>query len=376
MHARGARLRFPSRSFPLAALVFAALIPGCAAERGPRTARVPVTVAVAEERTMPYALVATGTVEPLQTAAVGSQVGGVVTRVAFREGDTVERGQLLIQVDPRPFQAALDQARAALARSRAQAHTARLDAERSRSLYEQKLLSEAEWDQKRNAAETGDANMLADSANMRTARLNLEYASIRAPISGRTGQVLVNPGDYVRAATSEPLVTINQVRPVRVSFTVPVSAVPLVQRHRGGHPRVIVRPSRGDSVTYQGALTFVDNAVDPASGTLRLKGEFANADGRLVPGQFVDVRLVLFDQLRATVIPAPAVTNGQQGAFVYVLNADSTVATRAVTVDRTVDELAIVKDGLKPGETVITDGQLRLSPGARVLVRSGLGEGL
>ena len=358
----------------LLVMVFGSL--GCAADRGPRVTRVPVTVATAEERAMPYALFSTGTVEPMQTAAVGSQVGGVVTRVAFREGDPVARGQLLVQIDPRPFQAALDQARAALARSRAQSRTARMETERARALYEQKLLSESEWDQKRNASETWAATLQADSATVRTARLNLEYASIRAPISGRTGRLLVNEGDYVRAATSEPLVTINQTRPVRVSFTVPVSALPMVQRHRHQNPRVIVRPSRTDSITYLGALTFVDNAVDPASGTLLLKGEFANQDERLVPGQFVDVRLVLFEQPLATVVPAPAVTNGQQGAFVYVLNADSTVAARSVTVDRTVDEMTIVTAGLKPGETVITDGQLRLSPGARVLVRSAVGGGL
>lgn len=157
---------------------------------------------------------------------------------------------------------------------------------------------------------------------------------------------------------------------MRVRFTVPVSAVSLIQRYRNAGPRVIVRPAAGDSVALEGPLVFVDNAVDPASGTLTLKGEFRNANGRLVPGEFVDVRLVLYVEPGVTVVPALAVTNGQQGAYVYVMNPDSTVSTRPVTVSRTVDELAVLSAGLKAGETVITDGQLRLAPGARVQVRN------
>jgi multidrug efflux system membrane fusion protein len=168
-------------------------------------------------------------------------------------------------------------------------------------------------------------------------------------------------------------VTINQQQPVRVRFTVPVSEIPLVQRYRAAGARVIVTTPAPNSESREGPLSFVDNAVDPASGTLMLKGELANRDGLLVPGQFVDVRLVLYVEPRATVVPAPAVTTGQSGTFVYVLNADSTVTARPVTVSRTVDELAVLADGITPGETVITDGQFRLSPGARVLVRAAAG---
>jgi multidrug efflux system membrane fusion protein len=180
---------------------------------------------------------------------------------------------------------------------------------------------------------------------------------------------MVHEGDYIRAATSEPLVTINQIHPVRVRFTVPETDVPMVQQYRNRSPRVIVTPSSVDSVDLTGALVFVDNAVDPTSGTLMLKGEFKNLDERLVPGQFVKVRLVLYEDPNATVVPAPAVTAGQEGSFVYVLNPDSTVTPRPVDVARTVDELAIVQRGLQPGEVVVTDGQLRLSPGAKVLIR-------
>jgi membrane fusion protein, multidrug efflux system len=346
---------------------------GCASKSQNRSARVPVTVATAVERSMPFALVSTGAVEPIVSADVGSQVGGVVTRVAFKEGEDVQAGQLLYQLDPRPFRAALEQAKGVLAKDRAQAESARLDAERTQKLLEQNMAAQADWDQKRAAADSWLAAVQADSAALVSAALNLEYASIRAPIQGRTGRHLVNVGDLVKAGTSDPLVTINQLRPMRVRFTVPQTAVPLVLRYRDANPRVLVRSAGGDSVDLDGSLVFVDNAVDPASGTLLLKGEFPNRDGKLVPGQFVDVRLELYVQLKATVVPAAAVTTGQQGAYVYVLNPDSTVATRTVTVERTVDELAIVGNGLHAGEVVVTDGQLRLAPGSKVMVRAGSG---
>ena len=360
----------------LAALALLALT-GCGGGRDhARAGRVPVTVATVATRTMPFELVSSGTIEPLQTAAVGSQVGGVVQRVSFREGDDVAAGQLLFQLDPRPFRATLDQAQAALARDRAQWEIARLEADRAQKLFEQNMLSEAEYQQKKSAADAVAATLKADSAAVASARLNLDYSSIRAPIAGRTGRLMVHEGDYVKPATSDPLVTINQIHPVRVRFTVPDDAVALVQRYRSGRPRVRVRFSEADSAATEGALVFVDNAVDPESGTLLLKGEFANHDGRLVPGQFVDVRLVLYEQAHATVVPSPAVTVGQQGAYVFVLNPDSTIAIRPVSIERTVDEMSVVTEGLKPGETVVTDGQLRLSPGAKVAVRREPGAAL
>ena len=346
---------------------------GCREKRAPWSARVAVSLATAMERDMPFALDATGSVEALQTAAVGSQVGGVVTRVAFREGDNVQAGQLLVQLDPRPFQEAWDQAMAALARDRAQAETARNDAQRAKVLYEQNILAQSEWDQTRGTAEALAATVRADSAAANTARLNLEYAAIRAPISGRTGRLMVHVGNYVKPSTSDPLVTIIQPYPVRVTFKVPERDVPLVQRYRHTNPRVQVEADSGRAA-LEGKLVFVDNAVDPASGTLLLKGEFPNRDGRLVPGQFVDVRLVLYVAPRAVVVPTQAVASGQQGTYVYVLNADSTVSTRPVEVERTVDELAIVARGLRAGEPVVTEGQMRLSPGAKVLVRKPVGD--
>ncbi len=352
------------------ALVPMFLFAGCGAAPKARQPRVPVAVARAEQRVMPFALVASGTVEPTRTAAVGSQVGGVITRVGFKEGDDVSKGALLFQLDPRPFQNALAQAQAALERDRAQARLAKLEADRAGALVARNVISQAEYEQKRAAAEAAQASVSSNEALAKSARLSLSYASIRAPIGGRTGRLLVHEGDYVKPQSSEPLVTINQTRPVRVAFTVAVDQLPLIQRYLKARPRVIVRVPGADSTdTIEGALVFADNAVDPASGTLMLKGEFPNADGRLVAGQFVEVRLVLYSQEGALVVPSPAVTGGQQGTFVYVLNADSTVAPRPVTIDRSEDEFTIVSKGLKVGETVVTDGQLRLSPGAKVVVK-------
>jgi multidrug efflux system membrane fusion protein len=368
----GAAARATVALIPLLATLVA-VVPGCGGKPKTRAPRVPVTIAKAERRPMPFALTSTGTVEATESAAVGSQVGGVIVRVSFAEGQEVKKGQVLFQLDHRPLEAAYEQASATWQRDRAQAVAARQDAERAQKLFQDGVLSQADWDQKRSAWEALSASTRADSAAAASARLDLEFASIRAPISGRTGRLMVHQGDYIKSGTTDPLVTINQIHPVRVRFTVPEQSVPLVQRYRGNRPRVELRQTASDdSLDASGALVFVDNAVDPTSGTLMLKGEFANRDDQLVPGQLVDVRLVLYVEPNATVIPAPAVTNGQQGTYVYVMNADSTVTPRPVAIERTVDELAVVTRGLVPGETVITDGQLRLSPGSRVLVRKGV----
>lgn len=345
---------------------------GCDPKKQDRKPRVPVTVATAVQRAMPFALTASGTIEAIETAQVGSQVGGVVTRVAFHEGSDVSQGDILFELDARPFRAAYDQWKGTVARDRAQAHAARLDAERAAQLYQQQLTSKAEFEQKTAAAEALDATVAADSASAEAARLNLQYATVRAPIAGRTGRLLVHVGDYVKAASSDPLVTINRVQPVRVRFAIPQDQVPELMRHRD-RAFVVIHLSEADSAGRRGQLAFVDNTVDPASGTLTLKGEFDNPDRLLMPGQFVDVRLVLYTDPKAVVVPSPSITTGPQGPYVYVLNADSTVTPRPVGVARSVDELTILSKGLQAGETVVTDGQLRLSPGSRVVVRSGSG---
>jgi len=351
---------------PLLALLFAA---GCSGGKPDRRPRVPVTVATAVQRDMPFELIATGAVEAVETADVGSNVGGVVTRVAFREGSHVKAGDVLFELDPRPFHAAYEQARSAFARDRAQALAARLDAEWASQLFAKQLTSQADYDQRTANAEALAAAASADSAAMEAAKLNLQFASIRAPISGRTGRRMVGVGDYVKSATSDPLVTINRTDPVLVRFSIPQDAVPQLMRYRD-RAYVLAKVPDEDSTAYRGRLVFVDNAVDPQSGTLLLKGQLANPRERFIPGQFLDVRLVLYTEPQALVVPSPAVTLGQQGSYVYVMNADSTVTPRPIEVERSMDELTIVEKGLAPGETVITDGQLRLSPGARVMVRA------
>ncbi len=354
-------------------LVVSLFLVGCSAKPKPRSGRVPVRTAVAVEMSMPYQLTSVGTVEAIQSANVAAQVTGVITRVTFHEGDFVRAGQVLFRLDSRPFRAAFDQASAVLERDRARYETARSDAQRSQKLYEESVLSQAEWDQKRTDAQALAATVRADEAAVRTARLNLDYATIRAPISGQSGRLLAREGDLVREGGDQTLVTIIQPRPIRVRFTVPDREVALVQRYRGGSPRVLVQPAGGVSAPSEGKLVFVDQSVDASTGTMLLKGEFANADGRLVPGQFVDVRLVLFVAPRALVIPAAAVSTGQEGPYVYLVRPDSTVVPRPVAIERTQDDAAIVASGLAPGDRVVTDGQLRLSPGAKVQLRGAGG---
>jgi membrane fusion protein, multidrug efflux system len=355
------------------ALVLSLLEAGCGGGRARGPQRVPILVARAEQRTVPYEIDATGTVEPIQSAAVTAQAGGLVTRVGFREGDEVPAGTVLFQIDPRPFETAVAEAAAVVARSRAQYETARLDAERAEALGAQQLISADELQRKRGAATALAATVAADSAALASARLNLAYATVRAPVGGKTGSLSIHVGDVVRANdVASPLVTINQIRPIRVRFTASQTDLPEIRRQRGRAPRVEIASAAGDSTWIQGRLTFVDNAVDAASGTLLLKAEFRNRDGVLWPGEFVRVRLRLFEQAGATVVPAAAVSSSQSGAYCYVLKPDTTVEVRAVTVQRTWRDWAVIASGVQPGETVVTDGQMRLSPGARAVIRSAV----
>ena len=331
--------------------------------------RVPVTVARAEQRAVPYEIVATGTVEPRQTVAVQSQVTGVLTQVAFREGDDVAAGQVLFQIDPRPFQATLDQAAAMLARDQAQAQSAVLDAQRYAELVKQDYVTKSDYDAKKAAAEALQAAVRADSATLANARLNLEWATIRAPIAGRTGRLLVRVGNLVRANDAEPLVVINQIHPILVRFAVPEQNLADIQRYRRNRLPVLVSPSKTDTVFTEGTLTFVDNAVDTATGTVLLKAEFPNRDTALWPGEFLNVRLQLYVEDKALVVPAQAVMTGQQGTYVFVLNQDGTAHSQPVTVERTAGAYAVVAQGVRANDAVVTDGQLRLVDGAPVEVK-------
>lgn len=350
---------------------------GCGSKQTTRrTQSVSVSTAPVVSRPMPFELEATGTVEAQQTVEVIAQVGGTLRRIAFREGDRVRAGQLLFQLDDRPFRAALDQARAVLARDRAQWDKARREAERARTLKEQGVISAGEDEDKQAAAEALEATVQAGEAAVAQARLNLQHATIEAPIGGRTGRLHSHVGDVVRAGDSgNPLVTINQMQPVRVRFTVPQDAMGAVLRGRDRNLRVLVTPADQDSFVQEGRLAFIDNNVDAATGTLLLKGEFANPNEILWPGEFVRVKLVLDSDPNAVIVPSVAVTAGPSGSFVYVLGSDSTVAVRPVVVQRTQGELSVIASGVEPGEVVVTDGQLRLGPGSKVVIRPPAGSG-
>jgi len=318
---------------------------------------------------MPFELGATGTVEPLQAVAVQAQVGGTLQRVAFKEGDEVKQGQLLFQLDPRPYRAALDQAMAALARDRAQATSAAEDEKRYQALAAKEYVTAQQYDQIRTAAAAADANLAGSQAAVDQARLNLQYATIRAPISGRTGSLLVREGNLVRTNAEQPLVVINRIRPILVRFAVSAGSLPLIQAHLGKD--IVVRAeTAGGEDPSQGALSFVDNAVDTSTGTILLKGRFPNDDGSLWPGGFVNVRLQVYVEPDALVVPAAAVVSGQQGSFVFVIQPDSSAATKPVTVSRTAGDFVIVSGDLQAGDQVVVDGQLRLRQGAKVQIKA------
>jgi membrane fusion protein, multidrug efflux system len=340
----------------------------CSKKDPPPAPRVPVTVATAERRSVPFELAANGTVEPVQTVTVQAQVEGILRRVAFREGDEVKRGQILFEIDPRPYRAALDQALAALARDRAQARNATQEEARYKTLAEKQYVTAQQYEEVQTNAASAQAALAGSQAAVDQARLNLQYATVRAPISGRTGSLLVREGNLIRSNTSQALVTINQIRPILVRFAVPAPNLPLIQEHLGKN--IVVRAEGTQGGPSEGSLSFVDNAVDTATGTILLKGRFPNDDGSLWPGAFVNVRLQLYVEPNALVVPAAAVVSGQQGSFIFVIQQDSSAATRPVTVSRTAGDYAIVSGAIQAGDRVVTDGQLRLRQGSKVQIKA------
>src|SRR5689334_1605103 len=347
---------------------------GCSRKAGSGASRVPVTVARAEQRPVPYEILATGVAEPVQTVSVQSQVTGVLARVTFHEGDDVAVGQVLFVIDPRPFQATMEQAQAMLARDQAQAQAAELDARRYGDLVKQDYVTKSDYDAKRAAADGLQATMRADSAAVANAALSLEWATIRAPISGRSGRLLVRAGNVVRANNPDPLVVINQIHPILVRFAVPEQHLADIQRYRRNRLPVLVSPSKTDTVFTEGVLSFVDNAVDTTTGTVLLKGEFPNQENALWPGEFLNVRLQLYVEEKAVLVPSQAVMNGQQGTYLFVVNQDGTARSQPVTVERTAGAYTVIAQGVAPGQQVVTDGQLRLVTGSPVEVK-GVAEG-
>jgi multidrug efflux system membrane fusion protein len=338
--------------------------------KAPRTPpAVPVVTARVETRTVPVELRAIGHVEPISTVAVRPRVGGELTRVWFREGDVVPAGATLFTIDPRPYEAALRQAEAQLTRNRALLKKAEADLARYATLVERDYVTREEYDQINANADALRAGVAADQANVDTARLQLGYCTVAAPVAGRTGNLKVKVGNLVRANDDQPLVTINQIRPIQVAFSVPprfLAAISARGRERIGLAAAV--PGAAGPAA-EGELSFVDNTVDEATATVLLKGTFANRDELLWPGQFVDVVMTLGEEPDRVVVPAAAVQTGQQGTYVFVVTAEGTAELRPVKVNRADEREAVIDDGVHAGETVVTDGQLRLVPGSRVEAR-------
>ena len=335
---------------------------------------VPVLAAKVVQKTVADTIHAIGRVEAYSTVDVKAQISGQVMEVKFRQGQDVKQGDLLFTIDPRPFEAALRQAEANLAKDRAQAHQAAMDERRQASLISQNVGSRQQYDQAEASAAALAATVQADEAAVQTAKLNLEYTEIRAPLDGRTGDLLVHAGNLVKPDADTAMVVINQVHPVYVDFAIPEHKLPEVRAYMEKHKlgvEVSLPEQQGPAET--GELSFVDNSVDAKTGTINLKGLFANTDARLWPGEFVNTTLILNQRNDAILVPSEAIQSGAEGSHVFVVQTGMKVEMREVVVGESLDNQTVVLSGLKAGETVVTDGQLRLIPGAKVTIKSGLG---
>ncbi len=333
---------------------------------------VPVTVSTAAQKTVPVELHAIGTVQAYSTVSIKAQVEGTLTQVYFKEGQEVRKGDLLFTIDRRPFEVQLKQAEADLARDKAQAENAQLQVRRYEQLIKKDYVSQEQYDQLRATAAALEGTLLADQAAVEQAKLQLDYCSIQSPINGVTGNLLVHPGNLVKENDADhPLVVINQIRPIYVAFSVPGRNLSEIQRYRMLGPLTVEAvASNGMGSPVRGKLTSVDNAVNTDTGTIQLKALFPNDKKTLWPGQFVNVVLTLATQPNAIVVPSQAIQMGQQGPYVFVVKPDLTVESRPVVVGNTVDGESVVEKGLVPGEQVVTDGQLRLAPGAKVEIKT------
>jgi len=338
--------------------------------KGPKgPSAVPVSIAQVAQETVPFRLQAIGNVEAYSTVAVKARVDGQIVEVGFKEGEEARKGQVLFRIDPRPFEAALRQAEANALRDAAARDQARSQEKRYQELLAKNFVSKEAYAQIRTNAAVAEATAGASQAALDNARLNLEYGTIRAPIEGYAGKIQIQMGNLVRANDVNPLVVINQVRPIYVNFSVPEQRLAEVREHMASRQVAVEALAPGsDHAAASGTLIFVDNAVDPSTGTIRMRARFPNKENLLWPGQFVNVSARLFEQADAIVIPSQAVQTGPEGQYVYVVDRSMVVDVRRITVQRTEGERAIVASGLAKGEQVVTQGQLRLGPKTRVQI--------
>lgn len=342
-----------------------------AAKAGGKPA-TPVVVTQVTTRTMPVTIRAIGTIQALATVSVRSRVDGQIMETAFTEGQTVAKGDPLFHIDPRPFQARLREAEANLARDRANLEKAQGDFQRYQSLSGKGFSSQQKFEEARAAVNSLSATIRAGQAAVDLAKLNLEFTTIRAPLDGRTGSVLVQAGNLVKADDQQALVVINQVNPILAALSVPEGHLAEIKR-RLAEGSLAVEAAVPDSnrPPNRGRVVFINNAVDTQTGTILLKAEFDNTDGFLTPGQFVRVVIEMDSIANTAVVPERAVQSGQKGNYVFVVNpADMTVQPRPVVLGPSIDDFVAIGDALKPGDTVVTDGQLRLFKGAKVTFKS------
>jgi multidrug efflux system membrane fusion protein len=330
----------------------------------------PVVVAVAEQRDVPVQLSAIGNVESYQTVQIRSQVNGQIQSIFFKEGQDVHKGQLLFQLDKKPFQADLEKAQGMLQHDEAQAANSRLQAERYNVLEMQGVASKEQADQVRAQAKADASAVYADRAAVDAAKVQLQYTDIKAPIDARTGALLMNVGNLVKANDTPFLVQLNQVTPIYATFSIPENQLDAVRKFAAGNLKVLAFPKGQNTNPAEGKLTFIDNGVDMQTGTVKLKATFANKDRRLWPGQYVDVVLNLSTRKQAVLVPTKAIQTGQQGQYVYVVTPQSTAESRNVETSGTYQNSTVIAGGVSAGEKVVVDGQLRVAPNAKVLVQS------
>lgn len=356
----------------ISALALLGLLSGCdhrpAAPTAAVAPAVPVQIAIAVEQDVPRRIDSIGNVQALRSVSVKSQVDGIIAQVHFQEGQEVKAGDPLVTLDRRPFENAVQQARAALATAQAEAKQATVDAERYSHLDQQSAISKEAYAQYLTKAETTKADVQSKDAALANAELQLGYAEIKAPIAGRTGQLQLHEGALVKANdNSFTIVNLNQLTPIAVAYSVPEDSLSQIRAAlAAAQVRVTVVDRAANLNLTNGRLTFMDNSVDPTTGTIVLKAIFENADHALWPGQYVQVHTEMGVDRDAIVVPTSAVQTGQDHAQVYVVKPDQTVDLHTVVVLRTVDEITLLSSGVKAGETVVTDGQLRLLPGVKV----------
>lgn len=363
----------------IALLCLGALI-GC--NRGGESGNAPkqfppvaVLAAKAVQKTVPNQLQAIGAAQAFATVNIKARVEGELVGIHFKEGDYVKQGQLLFTIDPRTFQAALNQAKANLARDQATAHQASVDEERYQTLWHEGVGSRQQYDQSHATAASSAALAAADRAAVESARLDLEFSRITAPVAGRTGSLQSHVGDLIKADADTPMVTIAQIEPIYAAFSIPEKDLAEIRRNMEIHQLPVSAILSGDQDPETGILAFVDNTVDQTTGTIILKGLFPNHDRRLWPGEFVNVRLTLDEIPDAILVPTEAVQTSQEGHFVFVIDKDMKAQPHPVVAGPAIGDETVIERGIAAGATVVTDGQLRLMPGATVRIKDSLESG-